>query len=134
MSNFTPPYQYISAAELAALVKSDQDSSAQTSTVQVIDVRGDDFVGGNIVGAHNSPSTQFHDDVKDLVKKYQDTPKVVFHCALSQVRGPKAARIYSEIQKELNPEKKQEVYVLRDGFGGFQQLYRVSNTSDSRLW
>ena len=59
----------------------------------VVDVRDDDYHGGNIKGAHNSPASVFLAKVDDLVKQTQDVPLVVFHCALSQVRGPKAARV-----------------------------------------
>ena len=52
----------------------------------VIDVRDDDWAGGNIKGAHNAPSSQFYVHVNDLVQKTKDVPTVVFHCALSQVR------------------------------------------------
>ncbi|KAJ9107344.1 hypothetical protein QFC21_000794 [Naganishia friedmannii] len=115
----TPPFKYISASELAELVK-----KTDTKEVQVIDVRDDDFAGGNIKGAVNSPSEGFTQKASELVQEYNEVPKVVFHCALSQVRGPKAARIYSEIQQQMNPNSKQEVLVLRDGFTGFQQLYK----------
>jgi rhodanese-related sulfurtransferase len=59
----------------------------------IVDVRDDDFRGGNIKGAHNAPSSTFHADVDDLVEQTKDTPIVVFHCMLSQQRGPKAARV-----------------------------------------
>ena len=52
----------------------------------VIDVRDDDWEGGNIKGAHNAPSSQFYVQVHDLVQKTKAVPTVVFHCALSQVR------------------------------------------------
>jgi hypothetical protein len=38
--SFTPPFKYISAPELAELVK-----RTDTQEVQVVDVRDDDFVG-----------------------------------------------------------------------------------------
>lgn len=38
--SFTPPYRFISAPELAELVK-----KSDTQEVQVVDVRDDDFVG-----------------------------------------------------------------------------------------
>lgn len=102
-------------------------------------------------------------------------PRVVFHCTLSQVRGPKAARIYAEeLERQArlraratrattdapattgpppppqqqqgnkgkgelpNPyeeegnehvETGQEVFVLRDGFQGWQSLYRYVRLS-----
>ena len=52
----------------------------------VIDVRDDDWRGGNIAGAHNSPSHGFLLKVDELVQRTRDVPVVVFHCALSQVR------------------------------------------------
>lgn len=80
-------------------------------------------------------------------------PTVVFHCSLSQQRGPKAARIYSEArqaalassqvsaltssqQSSAGDEQDQEagaggsqggqeIYVLRDGFANFGQVYKV---------
>ena len=52
----------------------------------VIDVRDDDWAGGNIKGSHNSPSSQFYLRVNDLVEKTKHIPTVVFHCALSQMR------------------------------------------------
>lgn len=79
----------------------------------VVDVRDDDWHGGNIKGSHNSPASIFHAKVDELAMKTKDVPLVVFHCALSQVRyavyehtsvflpshhdvitrGPKAARV-----------------------------------------
>jgi rhodanese-related sulfurtransferase len=58
-----------------------------------VDVRDDDFRGGNIRGAQNSPSSTFHTDVDKLVQETKETPIIVFHCMLSQQRGPKAARV-----------------------------------------
>lgn len=52
----------------------------------VVDVRDDDFVGGNIKGAINKPSREFLMNVDGLVKQTRDVPLVIFHCALSQVR------------------------------------------------
>lgn len=52
----------------------------------VVDVRDDDFIGGNIVGCLNKPSGEFLNTVDELVKDTKDVPLVIFHCALSQVR------------------------------------------------
>ena len=52
----------------------------------IIDVRDDDWEGGNIKGAHNEPSYGFLARVDELVKKTKDVPLVVFHCSLSEVR------------------------------------------------
>lgn len=52
----------------------------------VIDVRDDDFAGGNIKGAINKPSREFSMNVDSLVKQTKAVPLIIFHCALSQVR------------------------------------------------
>ncbi len=94
----------------------------------VVDVRDDDFAGGNIKGAINVPSRTFWDTVDDLVKETKETKVLVFHCALSQVRGPKAARVYAETRQNVlkEPEQAAEVYILRDGFTQFQVKFKVS--------
>jgi Cdc25 family phosphatase len=52
----------------------------------VVDVRDDDYVGGNIKGSLNVPSNEFLMNVDGLVKQTKDVPMMIFHCALSQVR------------------------------------------------
>ena len=94
----------------------------------------------------------FEDRLPDLVRELRDVPTVIFHCTLSQQRGPTAARQYAaavansppsssapktvapgvvEAPTESKPEAKelcgpeaQRVLVLRGGFSRFQQLYR----------
>jgi rhodanese-related sulfurtransferase len=65
--SFAPSYKYITGSELAEKVK-----RADPKEVQIIDVRDDDFKGGNIVGAKNSPSGQLYDNVKELVEEHKD--------------------------------------------------------------
>ncbi|OQD68094.1 hypothetical protein PENPOL_c003G08890 [Penicillium polonicum] len=60
-------------------------------------------------------------DVRDSDKKM-----VVFHCALSQQRGPSAALRYArERESTLGAEEnqKQQVFVLEGGFVEWQQKY-----------
>lgn len=62
----------------------------------------------------------------ELVRTLKDTEKVVFHCALSQQRGPSAALRYArEREQTYGPEEsqKQEVYVLDGGFVKWQEKY-----------
>ena len=49
-------------------------------------MRDDDWHGGNIKNAQNSPSNGFLLKVDQLVQATKNVPIVVFHCALSQVR------------------------------------------------
>ncbi|KAK9898048.1 Rhodanese-like protein [Cystobasidium minutum MCA 4210] len=85
-------FTYADSEEVVDIVKSGKAGK----DFLVVDVRDDDFVGGNITGAKNVPSAQFNDRIEDLIAETRDVPKVIFHCALSQVRGPKMARIYAE--------------------------------------
>lgn len=55
------PYDYITAESLAEKLKSDP------SNLKIVDVRDDDFVGGNIPSAINIRSTDFDDYVERLV-------------------------------------------------------------------
>ncbi|KAI5121077.1 hypothetical protein M0805_008590 [Coniferiporia weirii] len=120
-----PPYTYIRGEELAELIKSGAEVNAE---YLVIDVRDDDRIGGHIAGSVHAPSYTFLNHVQELVEKTKNVPKVIFHCALSQERGPKAARIYSELRSEQEEkegkEKSHEVYVLRGGFTEFQLRHR----------
>ncbi|KZT09236.1 Rhodanese-like protein [Laetiporus sulphureus 93-53] len=116
--------KYISPDELAALIKSDK---VPMKDYCVVDVRDDDYYGGNIKGSHNSPSNGFLARVEELVAQTKEIPTVIFHCALSQVRGPKAARVYAETRDALEAQgkdKHHEVLVLRGGFQDFQAKYK----------
>lgn len=90
----------------------------------IVDVRGDDYDGGHIPGAINVPANQMYDKANDLISEYKDVPKIYFHCALSQVRGPKSARIYSETMNNLGVQTDQKVKILRNGFEGWHAKYR----------
>ncbi|PWN18553.1 hypothetical protein BCV69DRAFT_273442 [Microstroma glucosiphilum] len=145
--SFKPPYRYMTASSLSSILKaSPATSNVPRKNIAIVDVRDDDFEGGNIVGCINVPSTQMSDErVKELVKDLRDVPTVVFHCSLSQQRGPKAARIYSEARQaalassQVSPmtskqstagdeQSGQEIYVLRDGFANFGQVYKGDAT------
>ncbi|KAI0074113.1 Rhodanese-like protein [Panus rudis PR-1116 ss-1] len=130
--------KYISADELAAVIKSDK---VPRKDYFIVDVRDDDWRGGNIKGAHNAPSYDFLAKVDDLVQQTKDIPMVVFHCALSQVRGPKAARIYAETRNLLQSKGQDiphQVYVLRGGFSDFQAKYKddpdLVENWDKEVW
>ncbi|KAJ1658125.1 Cdc25 phosphatase Ibp1 [Dispira simplex] len=86
--------EYIEPEELAALLQ-DPTKKAQQDYL-VIDVRSDDYLGGHIPNSINIPAGQFRDYTSYLVTNYAHLPLIVVHCALSQVRGPKTARILQE--------------------------------------
>lgn len=86
---------YIEPAELALLIQ-----SGSTNEYIIVDVRDEDFDGGNIVGAVNAPSDYWEDDGfldKLIVDLAVDASKtIVFHCMKSQMRGPKCARAFAD--------------------------------------
>lgn len=116
--------KYVSNTELAQMIKDPKLTPGKDFIV--IDVRDEDRAGGHIIGSVNKPSAEFLMNVDELVKDTKDVPLVIFHCALSQMRGPKAARIFEETRgiKYEGQETTQEVAVLRDGFVGFQDRFK----------
>ncbi|KAI0322015.1 Rhodanese-like protein [Amylostereum chailletii] len=132
------PVQYITGDELADIIKSDK---VPRKDYIVVDVRDDDHVGGNIVNSLHSPSEEFLVNVDKLVQDTKDVPIVIFHCALSQARGPKAARIYAETRDNLQSEgedKAHDVRILRGGFSRFQAKFRkdplLVEKWDASIW
>lgn len=121
--------------------------SEDATQIAVVDVRDDDHVGGHIHGSKHVPSFTLDHRIPEIARVLADRRIVVFHCALSQQRGPSAALRYlreretkmnkgelgeSHIPPELgfkdgklhNIESKgnaQEVYVLDKGFVGWQE-------------
>jgi rhodanese-related sulfurtransferase len=114
---------YITREALSEILLGDGASS-----IVIIDVRDEDHVGGHILGSKNVPSTTLDYRMTELVRTLQSKDKVVFHCALSQVRGPSAARHYVRERQRLLPKdpatgevKKQGIYVLDGGFVKWQE-------------
>ncbi len=111
--------------------------------------------GGHIVGSLNVPSDEFKHKCVELVQGLKDKRFVVFHCALSQgescfiikrdckgkclailiechilsVRGPKCAKYYNQQRDPSLTDTFQQVFVLRNGFAGWQAKYKM----DTRL-
>jgi rhodanese-related sulfurtransferase len=79
-----------------------------------------------------------------LLRRLRTKKTVVFHCMLSQQRGPGAAlRYIREREDNLQaqggtPQDEQTVYVLDRGFSGWQQEYaedeRLTEGYRKELW
>ena len=65
--------------------------SPDASKVAVIDVRDDDHIGGHITSSTHIPSASLDHRIPVIVRTMAGKEIVVFHCALSQQRGPAAA-------------------------------------------
>ncbi|CAO2652962.1 Nn.00g023730.m01.CDS01 [Neocucurbitaria sp. VM-36] len=142
--------QYITRDTLASQIKSSPTSSLPPTTA-IIDVRDSDHIGGHIRGSTWVPSSELDYKVPELVRTLKDKEVVVFHCALSQQRGPSAALRYLREKERLDPGSKveskggvneegkkgaetkvegkaQRVYVLRGGFTEWQDKYGSDET------
>ncbi|KAF2762956.1 hypothetical protein EJ05DRAFT_433083 [Pseudovirgaria hyperparasitica] len=115
------------------------------SSIAIIDVRDDDHIGGHIRGSTHVPSQQLDVRMPELLRLHGDKEMLVFHCALSQVRGPKAALGYLRAREEKMAKSPsggikegQKVCVLQGGFGDWQRSYgkdeRVTEAFDEELW
>ncbi|CAK4030756.1 Dual specificity phosphatase Cdc25 [Lecanosticta acicola] len=99
---------------------------AKSPGLAVIDVRDSDYIGGHILGCQNVPTNTHDYKMPELVRSLKDKDTVVFHCALSQQRGPSSALRYLRERERLGDEDsktKQTVYVLEGGFSMWQQKY-----------
>jgi len=127
--------KYLTSDELAAIIKSDK---VPLKDYIVVDVRDDDYAGGNILKGQNWPSQSFSWRVHELIEKTKVVNAVVFHCAMSQIRGPKAARIYEEALQRSEAVNKPEVYVLQGGFSQFQAKFKddpaLVENWDKEVW
>ncbi|KAK6527723.1 hypothetical protein TWF694_004703 [Orbilia ellipsospora] len=120
---------------------SDTTTVPQKEKIAIIDVRDSDHIGGHIKSSQHHPSSTFSTSVHTLIPSLSSYDKVIFHCALSQQRGPSAALKYIRLKKELEERKRlasseedellyknvkgenQEVYVLDGGFVEWQEKY-----------
>lgn len=99
---------------------------SMSKRIKVLDVRDEDFAGGNIKNCVNIPLYDFYQQgVDHFIEEHcgEDIHIVIVHCYLSQQRGPMAARRLSERLLQLDREGRPEVYVLKRGWRRFVQLY-----------
>lgn len=85
-----PTLRRISRERLSSLLLSPESAPS----LAIIDVRDADHVGGHIAGSTHVPSSSLDYRIPELIRKLAEKDIVVFHCALSQQRGPSAALRY----------------------------------------
>ena len=125
---------YLTPQDLASLLS----SPTTASKLAIIDVRDDDHIGGHIKGSIWVPVQQLDARIPELIRVTRDKEKVVFHCMLSQQRGPSSAlkflRTLRLKQEKEGREGDEEtglgegidgptVAVLNGGFGAWQARY-----------
>ena len=112
------PLTYVEPIELLSIMGvdyNDKECAPCKSDYIIIDVRDDDFCGGNLVGAVNYPSSTFESKLDEVYNKCSDKKNIIFHCAQSKVRGPTCARRFIDhINKNSLPDK--NVRVLSGGY------------------
>lgn len=134
--------RFLPQESLAALILS--SSPQPPPNIAIIDVRDADYVGGHIATSMHFPTPSLDFQMPTLLRKCADKDMVIFHCALSQQRGPSAAlRYLRERDEKMAKEdghrkaprdegsgapagatgivKKQEVFVLDGGFVKWQE-------------
>ena len=133
--------RFIPRESLASMVLS---STPSTSKIAIIDVRDADHVGGHIAHSMHFPSPNLDYQMPTMLRKCAEKDVVVFHCALSQQRGPSAALRYlrerdakaAKDRKDMGSPafeaegglaaeggevKEQDVFVLDGGFVKWQE-------------
>ena len=120
----------ISREELADVIRT------KSSKLSIIDVRDSDYIGGHIINCQNVPTSTHDYRMPELVRTLRDQDIVVFHCVLSQQRGPGSALRYLRDRERMNEKgevgaredgedliKKQRVVVLDGGFSKWQEVW-----------
>jgi Cdc25 family phosphatase len=107
------------------------DAAATTAAapppgLAVVDVRDEDYVGGHVRGCVHAPSSSLDHAVPELARRLRDARTIVFHCALSQQRGPVAALRYARERARMGlgggeEEVQQDIFVLDGGFVKWQE-------------
>ncbi|KAK7826951.1 dual specificity phosphatase Cdc25 [Quercus suber] len=90
--------------------------------IAIIDVRDDErSYDGHIAGSLHFASDTFSDKISNLVQQVKGKDTLVFHCALSQVRGPTCARRLVNYLEEMKEDTGiKNIMVLERGFNGWE--------------
>ncbi|KAJ4833616.1 cell division cycle- protein [Turnera subulata] len=94
--------------------------------IAIIDVRDEERnYDGHIPGSLHYASGSFIDRISNLVQEVKGKDTLVFHCALSQVRGPSCARKFANYLEELKEDAGiKSILVLERGYNGWEAAGR----------
>ncbi|KAF1960796.1 hypothetical protein CC80DRAFT_489043 [Byssothecium circinans] len=95
---------YITREDLSKTLLESDSAPALPSNLAIVDVRDSDHIGGHIRGSTWVPSSELDYKTPELVRTLKDKDVVVFHCVLSQQRGPSAALRYLREKQRLDAE------------------------------
>lgn len=107
---------YITAPQLISLTNQ--------PNVAIVDVRDEERnYDAHIGGSLHYASDTFSEKIPNLLQDVKGKDTLVFHCALSQVRGPSCARMFADYLSEAKEDVGiKKVVVLQRGFNGWQAL------------
>ncbi|KAK3445429.1 hypothetical protein EUGRSUZ_A01658 [Eucalyptus grandis] len=90
--------------------------------IAIVDVRDEErSYDGHIPGSLHYASGTFSDKIADLVQDVKGKDTLVFHCALSQVRGPTCARRLANYLEEIKEDGGiKDILVLERGYNGWE--------------
>ena len=105
----------------------------------IIDVRDDDFKGGNLIGCVHFPSQDWPeslDSILDYINERKPVETIIFHCYESSMRGPFCAREFIHyVNRDTEEggkgaqirEHVKQVRILRGGFKEMKLRYLEQN-------
>lgn len=105
---------YVTSSQLLSLKR--------LPNIAVVDVRDDERgYDGHIAGSLHYASDTFYEKIPNLVQEVKGKDTLVFHCALSQVRGPKCARRLADYLAEVREDAGiKNIMVLERGYNGWE--------------
>ncbi|XP_073112450.1 arsenate reductase 2.2-like [Elaeis guineensis] len=110
------------ARSLSYIAPSQLISMSRNPRVAIVDVRDEErSYDAHIAGSHHYASDTFSEKIPDLLQAVKGKDTLVFHCALSKVRGPSCARMLLDYLSEMKEDAGiSKVMVLERGFNGWQ--------------
>ncbi|CAI9097953.1 OLC1v1034480C1 [Oldenlandia corymbosa var. corymbosa] len=105
---------YITSSQLLSL--------RRRPNIAIVDVRDDErSYDGHIAGSLHFASDTFLDKIPSLVEAAKGKDTLVFHCALSQVRGPRCARGFADYLAETKADLGiKNIMILERGYNGWE--------------
>ncbi|XP_057947846.1 dual specificity phosphatase Cdc25 [Malania oleifera] len=105
---------YVTGSQLLSL--------RRRTNIAIVDVRDDErSYDGHIGGSLHFASDTFSEKIPNLIQAVKNKDTLIFHCALSQVRGPTCARRFADYLAEMKEDAGiKSIMVLERGFNGWE--------------
>ncbi|KAL6133452.1 hypothetical protein ACLB2K_065687 [Fragaria x ananassa] len=118
-SDMARSISYITGSQLLSLKR-------RPNNIAIIDVRDDErSYDGHIAGSLHYANDTFYGKISNLAQEVKGKDTLVFHCALSQVRGPSCARKFANYLEDMKEETGiKDILVLECGFNGWESSGR----------